>query len=174
MGTLGCINDMLQRDKENRELRKLSKERLKETRNRLMKIGSSTKLPDTSVEEMKEIRKKTIEKEKADATTDSFNRKGFLFRAVATPFFQTDAEHSFTCTQLRGGLHHDIIDDTVITGDFGYLDRFGQFQIPALLNFHYRFHVQSILKAVVHNHEGDTAGLTCIDLIVAGDTVLFQ
>ena len=48
MGTLGCINDMLQRDKENRELRKLSKERLKETRNRLMKIGSSTKLPDTS------------------------------------------------------------------------------------------------------------------------------
>ena len=41
MGTLGCINDMLQRDKENRELRKLSKERLKETRNRLMKIGSS-------------------------------------------------------------------------------------------------------------------------------------
>ena len=61
MGTLGCINDMLQRDKENRELRKLSKERLKETRNRLMKIGSSTKLPDTSVEE------KTIEKEKADA-----------------------------------------------------------------------------------------------------------
>ena len=67
IGTLGCINDMLQRDKENRELRKLSRERLKETRNRLMKIGSSTKLPDTSVEEMKEIRKKTIEKEKADA-----------------------------------------------------------------------------------------------------------
>ena len=66
MGTLGCINDMLQRDKENRELRKLSKERLKETRNRLMKIGSSTKLPDTSVEEMKEIRKKTIEKENAN------------------------------------------------------------------------------------------------------------
>ena len=25
MGTLGCINNMLQRDKENRELRKLSK-----------------------------------------------------------------------------------------------------------------------------------------------------
>ena len=68
MGTLGCINDMLQRDKENRELRKLSKERLKETRNRLMKIGSSTKLPDTSIEEMKEIRKKTIEKEKADVS----------------------------------------------------------------------------------------------------------
>ena len=40
MGTLGCINDMLQRDKENRELRKLSKERLKETRNRLIKPGT--------------------------------------------------------------------------------------------------------------------------------------
>lgn len=75
MGTLGCINNMLQRDKENRELRKLSKERLKETRNRLMKIGSSTKLPDTSVEEMKEIRKKTIEKEKADANHLSIIRK---------------------------------------------------------------------------------------------------
>ena len=61
MGTLGCINDMLQRDKENRELRKLSRERLKETRNRLMGIGNSTQLPDTSVEEMKEIRKRTIE-----------------------------------------------------------------------------------------------------------------
>ena len=45
MGTLGCINDMLQRDKENRELRKLSKERLKETRNRLMKSGAVPNYP---------------------------------------------------------------------------------------------------------------------------------
>lgn len=30
MGTLGCINDMLQRDKENRELRKLNRDRMKE------------------------------------------------------------------------------------------------------------------------------------------------
>ena len=29
MGTLGCINDMLQRDKENRELRKLNRDRIK-------------------------------------------------------------------------------------------------------------------------------------------------
>ena len=57
MGTLGCINDMLQRDKENRELRKLSKERLKETRNRLMKIGSSTKLPDRYWSNVKHSRK---------------------------------------------------------------------------------------------------------------------
>ena len=27
MGTLGCINDMMRRDKENRELRKAGKER---------------------------------------------------------------------------------------------------------------------------------------------------
>ena len=49
MGTLGCINDMLQRDKENRELRKLGRERLKETCNRLMEIGNGTKLPDIYV-----------------------------------------------------------------------------------------------------------------------------
>ena len=66
MGTLGCINDMLQRDKETASS-EIKQRTPKETRNRLMKIGSSTKLPDTSVEEMKEIRKKTIEKEKADA-----------------------------------------------------------------------------------------------------------
>lgn len=30
MGTLGCINDMLQRDKENRELRKLNRDRIKQ------------------------------------------------------------------------------------------------------------------------------------------------
>ena len=53
MGTLGCINDMLQRDKENRELRKLGRERLKETCNRLMEIGNGTKLPDISVKEIK-------------------------------------------------------------------------------------------------------------------------
>ena len=28
MGTLGCINDMMRRDKENRELRKAGKERI--------------------------------------------------------------------------------------------------------------------------------------------------
>ena len=72
MGTLGCINDMLQRDKENRELRKLSKERLKETRNRLMKIGSSTKLPDTSVEETAAV---PLSGTAGSATPDSSVRK---------------------------------------------------------------------------------------------------
>lgn len=39
MGTLGCINDMLQRDKENRELRKLNKERMKEHHKYLVNKG---------------------------------------------------------------------------------------------------------------------------------------
>ena len=38
MGTLGCINDMMRRDKENRELRRASRERLNETRNRLLDV----------------------------------------------------------------------------------------------------------------------------------------
>ena len=52
MGTLGCINDMQRRDKENRELRKLGRERIKETRTRLSKIGKGTKLPEISAEEV--------------------------------------------------------------------------------------------------------------------------
>lgn len=66
MGTLGCINDMLQRDKENRALRKISRERMKNTRNRLMEIGSDAQLPDISVEELEEIKQNTIKKEESD------------------------------------------------------------------------------------------------------------
>lgn len=42
MGTLGCVNDMLQRDKENRALRKIGRERMKETRRRLLKVSASS------------------------------------------------------------------------------------------------------------------------------------
>lgn len=66
MGTLGCINDMLQRDKENRALRKISRERMKNTRNRLMEIGSDAQLPDISAEELEEIKQNTIKKEESD------------------------------------------------------------------------------------------------------------
>ena len=38
MGTLGCINDMMRRDKENRELRKAGKKRMDETRYNLLKL----------------------------------------------------------------------------------------------------------------------------------------
>ena len=44
MGTLGCINDMLQRDKENRELRKLNKERMKEHHKYLVNKGKNINL----------------------------------------------------------------------------------------------------------------------------------
>lgn len=66
MGTLGCINDMLQRDKENRELRKRSRERLSDTRNRLLHIGKKTDGPKMSVEQLEDIRRKTLEKEELD------------------------------------------------------------------------------------------------------------
>lgn len=38
MGTLGCVSDMLQRDKENRALRKIGREWMKETRRRLLEV----------------------------------------------------------------------------------------------------------------------------------------
>lgn len=66
MGTLGCINDMLQRDKENRALRKISRERMKNTGDRLRTLGSGSQLPDISAEEFEEIRQNTVAKEKAD------------------------------------------------------------------------------------------------------------
>ena len=59
MGTLGCINDMMRRDKENRELRKAGKERLID----LNKKGHSSHL---SLEQLEEIRIKTQEKEEAE------------------------------------------------------------------------------------------------------------
>lgn len=67
MGTLGCINDMMRRDKENRELRNRNRERMKETRDRLIEGGKGRGLPDVSAEEIEHIRKNTVEKEKADS-----------------------------------------------------------------------------------------------------------
>lgn len=45
MGTLGCINDMMQRDKENRELRKVGKKRMSETHGRLLGLTGSVVRP---------------------------------------------------------------------------------------------------------------------------------
>lgn len=67
MGILGCINDMMRRDKENRELRNRNRERMKETRNRLIDVGKGRGLPDVSAEDIDHIRKNTVEKEKADS-----------------------------------------------------------------------------------------------------------
>lgn len=55
MGTLGCVDDMRRRDKENRELRRVSRERLNETRNRLMDIKSKRSSSDMSHEKMDRI-----------------------------------------------------------------------------------------------------------------------
>ena len=54
MGTLGCINDMMRRDKENRELRKAGKERLNETRNRLIDLNKKGHSSHLSLEQLEE------------------------------------------------------------------------------------------------------------------------
>ncbi len=66
MGTLGCVNDMLQRDKENRELLKLNRQRMKEHHKYLANKGGNTDLSNVSIEKMEEIRKNSIEKEQSD------------------------------------------------------------------------------------------------------------
>lgn len=81
MGTLGCINDMLQRNKENRELRKISSERLKDVRKRLIDIDHTSRLPAASVEELEEIKLKTVEKQEAER--DHFFKVKMLFFGLA-------------------------------------------------------------------------------------------
>ena len=66
MGTLGCVNDMLQRDKENRALRKIGRERMKETRRRLLEVSASSPSSHLSLEQLEDIRKNTLEKEKLE------------------------------------------------------------------------------------------------------------
>ena len=55
MGTLGCINDMMQRDKENRELRKVGKKRMSETHGRLLGLTSKRRSSDISPEKLEQI-----------------------------------------------------------------------------------------------------------------------
>ena len=66
MGTLGCIHDMMRRDKENRELRQRSRERMRETRRRMTECQHKEIPPTLSVEKLEEIKKQTLEKEQAD------------------------------------------------------------------------------------------------------------
>lgn len=66
MGTLGCIHDMMRRDKENRELRRRNRERMKETRRRMTECQHTELPPTLSVEKLEEIQKQTQEKEQAD------------------------------------------------------------------------------------------------------------
>jgi hypothetical protein len=61
MGTLGCINDMMRRDKENRELRRASRERLNETRNRLLDVKGKRSECNVSYEQLEHIAHETRE-----------------------------------------------------------------------------------------------------------------
>lgn len=66
MGTLGCIHEMMRRDKENRELRQRSRERMRETRRRMTECRHKETPSTLSVEKLEEIKKQTQEKEQAD------------------------------------------------------------------------------------------------------------
>ena len=59
MGTLGCIHDMMRRDKENRELRRRNRERMKETRRRMTECRHTEIPPTLSVEKLEKIKKQT-------------------------------------------------------------------------------------------------------------------
>lgn len=67
MGTLGCINDMLRRDKENRELRRISKERLNDTRNRLIGLNKKSQPSSITLEKLEKNRAEILEKEISDS-----------------------------------------------------------------------------------------------------------
>lgn len=82
MGTLGCISDMLRRDKENRELRKVGKERMNNTRNRLIDLGKKEQPSNISVEQLEEIIQKTREKEESEKN-HLFRIKLIMFGLIA-------------------------------------------------------------------------------------------
>ena len=69
MGTLGCINDMMRRDKENRELRRASRERLNETRNRLLDVKGKRSECNVSYEQLEHIAHETREWEEKERIT---------------------------------------------------------------------------------------------------------
>ena len=62
MGTLGCISDMLRRDKENRDLRKRNHERFYETRERMLHVKKGTTNPKLSIATLEKARKEAEEK----------------------------------------------------------------------------------------------------------------
>lgn len=66
MGTLGCIQDMLSRDRENRALRKANKERLKDTHQKLIDLKRHGDGPRLTAGQLEEIIRDTREKEKEE------------------------------------------------------------------------------------------------------------
>ncbi len=55
MGTLGCIHDMQRRDRENRELLQRSRERMRDTRWKMMQTTCRTQSSDLTAEEWSAI-----------------------------------------------------------------------------------------------------------------------
>ena len=73
MGTLGCINDMLQRDK------------VKEQQKYLVNKGKGNDLSNISIEQMEEIHKRTIEKEALD-NASLFKAKIYFIASILLLF----------------------------------------------------------------------------------------
>ena len=80
MGTLGCINDMLRRDKENRELRKRSKERLSETHNRLLHTARKSDRAGVSFERLHRVTRQSKVREELSYQGACRRRRIFLLR----------------------------------------------------------------------------------------------
>ena len=92
MGTLGCINDMMRRDKENRELRRASRERLNETRNRLLDVKGKRSECNVSYEQLEHIAHETREWEEKER--NSFLKGKLVFNSwrnfgIYLSFYQT-------------------------------------------------------------------------------------
>ena len=66
MGTLGCIYDMLRRDKENRDLRRRNRERIHETHNRLLNVRQMQPNENLTIERFEEIQNELRAKETLD------------------------------------------------------------------------------------------------------------
>ena len=81
MGTLGCVNDMLRRDKENRELRKRSRERLSDTRRRLLDTRGERVSHGISAEQLTRIVSERQKRERIEKNI--YFRSALLFLAVA-------------------------------------------------------------------------------------------
>lgn len=114
MGTLGCINDMLQRDKENRELCKRNRERLTDIYHWLLDTGKETDLSQMTVEKLEDIRRKTLEKEELDKVA---NFKAMFCLALGMALILLLVWLLVGCSGKPSGNNHSTIrgDSTSIT-----------------------------------------------------------
>lgn len=153
MGTLGCINDMLQRDKENRALRKRNRERLTDTRNRLLEIKKETDYTNLSVEQLEDIRRKTLEKEKLDKAAYF---KVMVYLAVGVALILLLGWLLVGCNSRPSDIHREngwyhvvnhnadslSLEPIVAAKDFATLrldsDAFGKYIIFGQVHPHYR------------------------------------